>query len=72
MLTLAKYPTFHAQNQHCPLTYYKRKVVVYFFSDTKDTTLFFLRADKINKGNVSLIQSCKIANDFALSYSKKV
>lgn len=29
-------------------------------------------AEKINKENVSQIQSCEITNDFALSYSKKV
>lgn len=37
----------------------------------KDSILFFQLVDKINKEDVSHIQS-KITNDFALSYSKKV
>lgn len=54
------------------LQYFREKVDAYFFPIQKDTTIFFLLVDKINKGNVSQIQSCTIANDFALSYSKKV
>lgn len=72
MLTLAKYPTIHAQNHHCPFTQSRGKAVAYFFLMEKGYSLFFLQVNKINKGNASLKQSCKIANDFALSYSKKV
>lgn len=50
MLTLAKYPTSHAQNRCCPLTYYWRKVVAYFSLLQKEPTLFFLLVCKINKG----------------------